>query len=396
MTGHCSAKIISRGFGAIHTAPMTNSIATFRLEARRWLEANVPPEPSPEDGPQSRDYVLAWQKAQAHAGWAGIAWPREVGGRGLSVLEQIVWFEEYARAGAPSPLNASFVGLNHAGPTLIACGTAEQKAHHLPKILAGEVIWCQGFSEPGAGSDLASLKTRGRIESDELVIDGHKTWSSFADIADWQELLIRTDPAARTAEALTWVICPMNARGITVRPIRTMAGPRKYCEVFYDSVRVPLSNVVGGIGKGWATAMSTLSFERGTASLALLIGRIHKVDRLLAACPAGRPEMRMRLAQLRARGASIRAMTYRFALDSENAVPDAGGSIVRLSFAEFSQQVTAAAIDLYGIDAPEVVGLQGWGHDYLDAFSETIAGGTAEIQRNIIAERVLGLPKGPR
>ena len=175
-----------------------------------------------------------------------------------------------------------------------------------------------------------------------------------------------------------------------------MAGPRKYCEVFYESVRVPLSNVVGGIGKGWATAMSTLSFERGTASLALLIGLTLKVDKLLAACPAERPEMRIRLAQLRARGAAIRAMTYRFALDSENAVPDAGGSIIRLSFAEFSQQVTAAAIDLYGIDAPEVVGLQGWGHDYLDAFSETIAGGTAEIQRNIIAERVLGLPKGPR
>ena len=375
---------------------MSNPIATFRLEARRWLEANVPRKPAPEDGPESRDYVLAWQQAQARAGWAGIAWPREVGGRGLSVLEQIVWFEEYARAGAPSPLDASFVGLNHAGPTLIACGTAEQKSDHLPRILSGQVIWCQGFSEPGAGSDLASLRTRGRIEGDELVIDGHKIWSSFADIADWQELLIRTDPEARTSEALSWVICPMNATGITVRPIRTMAGPRKYCEVFYDSVRVPLANVVGGLGKGWATAMSTLSFERGTASLALLIGLIHKVDMLLAACPNERPEMRMRLAQLRARGASIRATTYRFALDSENAVPDASGSLIRLSFAELAQQVTAAAIDLYGIDAPEVVGLHGWGHDYLDAFSETIAGGTAEIQRNIIAERVLGLPKGPR
>jgi alkylation response protein AidB-like acyl-CoA dehydrogenase len=375
---------------------MTTPIATFRHEARLWLEANVPSEPAPEDGPESRDYVLAWQRAQARGGWAGIAWPKDVGGRGLSVLEQIVWFEEYARAAAPSPLNASFVALNHAGPTLIACGTPEQKAYHLPRILAGEVIWCQGFSEPGAGSDLASLKTRGRVEGDELVIDGHKLWSSFADIADWQELLIRTDSEARTSEALSWVICPMNARGITVRPIRTMAGPRKYCEVFYDSVRVPLSNVVGGLGKGWATAMSTLSFERGTASLALLIGLTLEVDKLLAACPAERAEMRLRLAQLRAEGASIRATTYRFALDSENAVPDASGSIIRLSFAEFAQRVTAAAIDLYGIDAPEVVGMHGWGHDYLDAFSETIAGGTAEIQRNIIAERVLGLPKGPR
>ena len=375
---------------------MSVSISNFRLEAREWLEANVPADQSPEDGPASRDFVLAWQRAQAAGGWAGIAWPKELGGRGLSVLEQIVWFEEYARAGAPSPLSASFVGLNHAGPTLIACGTPEQKALHLPKILAGEVIWCQGFSEPGAGSDLASLRTRGRVEGDELIIDGHKIWSSFADIADWQELLIRTDPAARTSSALSWVICPMNAAGITVRPIRTMAGPRKYCEVFYESVRVPLSNVVGGLNNGWSTAMSTLSFERGTAALALLIGLTLKVEKLLAACPADRPEMRLRLARLLAEGSSIRATTYRFALNSENAVPDAGGSIIRLAFAEFAQRVTAAAVDLYGIDAPEVIGMHGWGHDYLDAFSETIAGGAAEIQRNIIAERVLGLPKGPR
>jgi alkylation response protein AidB-like acyl-CoA dehydrogenase len=375
---------------------MSVSISNFRCEARAWLEANVPADPSPEDGPASRDFVLAWQRAQRTGGWAGIAWPREVGGQGLSVLEQIVWFEEYARAGAPSPLNASFVGLNHAGPTLIACGTPEQKAFHLPKILAGEVIWCQGFSEAGAGSDLASLRTRGRVEGDELVIDGHKIWSSFADIADWQELLIRTDPTARTSAALSWVICPMSTAGITVRPIRTMAGPRKYCEVFYESVRVPLSNVVGGLNNGWSTAMSTLSFERGTAALALLIGLVLKVERLLAACPADRPEMRLRLARLLAEGSSIRATTYRFALNSENAVPDAGGSIIRLAFAEFAQRVTAAAVDLYGIDAPEVVGMHGWGHDYLDAFSETIAGGAAEIQRNIIAERVLGLPKGPR
>jgi alkylation response protein AidB-like acyl-CoA dehydrogenase len=375
---------------------MTGSISNFRRQAREWLQANVPTEPSPEDGPASREYVLAWQRTQAQGGWAGLNWPKEVGGRGLSVLEQIIWFEEYARAGAPSPLNASFVGLNHAGPTLIACGSPEQKAYHLPKILAGEVIWCQGFSEPGAGSDLASLRTRGRVEGDELVIDGHKTWSSFADIGDWQELLIRTDPTAKTSAALSWVICPMNSPGITVRPIRTMAGPHKYCEVFYESVRVPLSNVVGGLNHGWGTAMSTLSFERGTAALALLIGLILKVEKLLADWPPDRPELRLRIGRLRAEGASIRATTYRFALDSENTVPDASGSIMRLSFAEFAQRVTAAAIDLYGLDAPEVIGSHGWGHDYLDAFSETIAGGTAEIQRNIIAERVLGLPKGPR
>jgi alkylation response protein AidB-like acyl-CoA dehydrogenase len=375
---------------------MTSFTGDFRRAARQWLEAHVPSEAPPEDGDAAREFVLAWQRAQAAGGWAGLAWPKDLGGRGLSIVEQIIWFEEYARAGAPSPLNASFVGLNHAGPTLIACGSAAQKAFHLPMILAGEVIWCQGFSEPGAGSDLASIKTRGRIEGDELVINGHKTWSSFADIADWQELLVRTEPTAKNTAALSWVICPLNAPGIIVRPIRTMAGPYKYCEVFYDSVRVPLSNVVGGLHNGWATAMSTLGFERGTASLALLIGLNLKVARLLAHCPTERSEMRLRLARLCAEGASIRATTYRFALDSENAVPDASGSIIRLSFAEFAQRVTAAALDLYGIDAPEVVGAHGWGHDYLDAFSETIAGGTAEVQRNIIAERVLGLPKGPR
>jgi alkylation response protein AidB-like acyl-CoA dehydrogenase len=375
---------------------MTQSNADVRREARAWLEANAPAEPMPHAGPGARAFVQAWQRRQFDGGWAGISWPREYGGRGASVLEQIVWFEEYARAGAPSPLNPTFVMLNHAGPTLIACGTEEQKAEHLPKILKGEEIWCQGFSEPGSGSDLASLKCRGVVEGDDLVVNGSKIWSSWADIADVQELLIRTDPEAKIGGALSWVICPMDIAGVTVRPIRTMSGPAKYCEVFYDNARIPLSAVVGGLNNGWATAMSTLSFERGTAALAILIGLTIKVEKLLADCPASRPEMRLRLARLRAEGASIKAASYRFALDSADGVPDASGSLMRLAFAEFSQRVTAAGVDLYGLDSPEVVGDHGWGHDYMDAFSETIAGGTAEIQRNIIGERVLGLPKGPR
>jgi alkylation response protein AidB-like acyl-CoA dehydrogenase len=375
---------------------MTESISTFRQSARAWLAQHAPASPPPPDGPESREYALAWQRTQAQGGWAGIAWPREMGGRGATVLEQIVWFEEYARAGAPSPLGPTFVGLNHAGPTLIACGTPEQRAFHLPKIVNGDAIWCQGFSEPGAGSDLAGLKTSGAVDGDALVINGHKIWSSFADIADWQELLVRTDATAKTSAALTWVICAMSAPGITVRPIRTMAGVYKFCEVFYDNVRIPLAHVVGGLNNGWRTAMSTLAFERGTASLALLIALTLRVEHLLAACPKDRPQMRARLAQLRAEGAAIRAMTYRLALDSAEATPDASGSLVRLGFAEYSQRVSAAAIDLFGIDAPEVIGMHGMGHDYLDAYSETIAGGTSEIQRNIIAERMLGLPKGPR
>jgi alkylation response protein AidB-like acyl-CoA dehydrogenase len=375
---------------------MTDSITTFRQQARDWLAHNVPKSAPPLDGPESRDYALAWQRTQARGGWGGIAWPKETGGRGASVLEQIVWFEEYVRAGAPTGIIPTFVALNHAGPTLIACGTPEQKAFHLPKIINGEVIWCQGFSEPAAGSDLAGLKTRGTIDGDDLVIEGHKIWSSFADIADFQELLVRTDPTAKTSAALTWVICPMNTPGITVRPIRTMAGNLKFCEVFYDSVRIPLSNVVGAVNKGWATAMSTLAFERGTSSLALLLALLRKVEWLLAVCPKDRPQMRARIAQLRAEGASIRAMTYRVALDSAKSTPDSSGSLVRLSFAELAQRVNAAAVDVFGIAAPEVVGLHGIGHEYLDAYSETIAGGTSEIQRDIIGERVLGLPRGPR
>ncbi len=368
----------------------------FRADARAWLAANVPTDKSPPDGPASRDYVLAWQQRLASGGWTGITWPTAYGGRGLSVTEQIVWCEEYALADGPTPLDASFVGMNHAGPTLIACGTEEQKAFHLPRILAGEVIWCQGFSEPGTGSDLASLRTKARIEGDELVIEGQKIWSSFADIADWQELLVRTGTEGKPHAGISWVICPMDAPGITVRPIATMAGPTKFCEVFYDNVRIPLANVVGGLNNGWSTAMSTLSFERGTAALALQLRLVLRVEELVAACPADRPVLRARLARLRAEAAAMRAMAYRFAIEAATGVPGPEGSIIRLYFAELSQRVGAAAIDLYGLAAPETLGDHGWAHDYLDSFSETIAGGTAEIQRNIIGERVLGLPRGPR
>lgn len=370
----------------------TPDLDAYRARARDWLHANIPADHTPLDGPDSRDFVLAWQKRQYAGGWAGLTWPEAYGGRALSVAEQIVWFEEYARAAAPSLHNASFVGLNHAGPTLIECGSQEQKAFHLPKILGGEVIWCQGFSEPGAGSDLAALRTRGRIEGDEIIIDGQKIWSSYADIADYQELLVRTDPESQRHAGITWVICPMDLPGVTVRPIRTMAGPEKFCEVFYDGVRLPIRDaVVGGIGNGWKTAMATLSFERGTASLALQIGLVAKVERLAADCAD--PMLAPRIADLRADAAALKAMSYSFALASENGTPGPEGSLIRLYFAELAKRVAAAAVDLYGIGSPEVAGDHGWAFEYLDAFSETIAGGTAEIQRNIIGERVLGLPR---
>jgi alkylation response protein AidB-like acyl-CoA dehydrogenase len=369
-------------------------LSAFRQRARRWLSANVPKDPAPSEGPAARAFVLRWQNIQHQGGWTGLTWPKDYGGQALSAIEQIIWFEEYAAANAPSTHDASFVGMNHAGPTLIACGSEAQKAFHLPKILRGEVIWCQGFSEPGSGSDLASLRTSGRVVNDEIIVSGQKIWTSYADLADYQELLIRTEPGSARHNGLSWVICPMNAPGITVRPIRTMAGPPKYAEVFYDDVRLPVENIVGGLNNGWRTAMSTLGFERGTASLALQIRLVYKVEELIAYCRD--PVQAARLADLRAEAAALRAMTYRFALANEQGTPGSEGSMIRLYFAELTQRVMAAAIDLYGIAAPNVLKDHGWGYDYLDGFSETIAGGTAEIQRNIIGERVLGLPRGSR
>lgn len=368
----------------------------FREKARAWLASHVPTHPAPSDGPASRVYALDWQKRMAAGGWTGLTWPRAFGGRELPVAQQIIWYEEYAAAGAPSTHDASFVSLNHAGPTLIACGTEAQKAFHLPRILAGDVLWCQGFSEPGAGSDLAGIRCKARVEGDELVVDGQKIWSSYADIADYQELLVRTDPAAGRHHGLSWVICPMDTPGITVRPIRTMAGPAKYAEVFYDGVRIPLANVVGGLNNGWKTAMSTFAFERGTASLALQISLIHKVEALVAACVTDRAGPAEGIAHLRADAAALRAMSYRFAIDNERGVPGSEGSIIRLYFAELTQRVTRAAIELFGIDHADTLAHHGWAYDYFDGFSETIAGGTAEIQRDLIGERVLGLPRGAR
>ncbi|MCW2829317.1 MAG: putative acyl-CoA dehydrogenase, partial [Aeromicrobium sp.] len=215
----------------------------FRDEVRTWLEENKPRETRPDDRVGATEYDLAWQRKQYEAGWAGVSWPEEFGGRGSSLIEQLIWFEEWGRAGLPS-IDACFVGLAHAGPTLMARATDEQKTKHLPEILKGDVVWCQGFSEPGAGSDLAGLSTKAEIDGDELVVTGQKIWTSFADAADWQELLVRTGKGDRKHDGLTWVICDMHSPGIDIRPIKTIDGAAEFCEVFYDEVRIPISNVV--------------------------------------------------------------------------------------------------------------------------------------------------------
>lgn len=364
----------------------------FRQNARQWLLTNVTGEHAPRDGMAAREFATNWLSLCHAAGWSGVSWPKEYGGQGLSSARLILWYEEYACARAPSVLDCTFVAVNHAGPTLIARGNDDQKAFHLPRVLSGQSIWCQGFSEPGAGSDLASLTTFGRVEGDHLVVNGQKIWSSYADVADYQELLIRTEHGSKRHKGLSWVICDMALPGITVRPIKNMAGVNHFAEVFYDDVRIPLTNVVGDLHDGWSVAMTTLGFERKTAAMGLQLELSVKVEELIAkARPKPDSVMAERLADLRAEAAALRAMTYRAVLRDGGTAFD--GSLMRLTFAELAQRIHRAAMDIIGpdalLDGPLV-------HDYLESYSETIAGGTAEIQRNIIAERILGLPREPR
>lgn len=371
----------------------------FREDCRAWLADNVPREPRPHDGEAMRDFDLAWQNKQYCGGWAGVSWPVDYGGRGLSVLEQLIWHEEYARAGAP-PSGSMFVALSHAGPTLIVQGTEEQKARHLPTILRGEENWCQGFSEPGAGSDLANLKCRAEVEGDELVVNGTKIWTSYGHVARWQELLVRTGgDALPHHKGISWVICDMTAPGIEIRPIRAMSGLTHFAQVFYDNVRLPLSNVVGEINGGWRVAMTTLGFERGTGTIAHQIELANTVEKLIGWARAHRrtvDEVQMAaLARIKMEVMALRSLTLvSVSRGMREEVPGAEGNIVALYFGELARRVHEAAFDLIGAAALERTGHHHYPLHYLEAFKWAIGGGTSEIRRNAIGERVLGLPKG--
>ncbi|HVV08047.1 acyl-CoA dehydrogenase family protein [Amycolatopsis sp.] len=383
--------------------------AEFRDEVRTWLAEHAPTEARPTEDPAAiREYDLAWQRTQWEGGWAGIAWPEQYGGRGLTLVQQLIWYEEYAKAGLPS-IDACFVGLNHAGPTLITTARDEQKAYHLPRILRGEDVWCQGFSEPGAGSDLASLSTRAELDGDSYVVTGQKIWTSFAMMADYQELLVRTSRGEAKHHGITWLICDMRSPGIEVRPIETIEGGAEFCEVFYDEVRIPVSNVVGAPDKGWRVAMSTLSFERGTAYTASQVRLAELVENLIGAArerpgPDGRrpaiadDELARRLSTARAEVAALRAMTYAgICRNLTAAQPGPEGSMLKLYYAEIAKRVARLAMDILGADALRLTSRwdrpYGWSGHYLYSFSASIGGGTSEIQRNIIGDRVLGLPR---
>jgi alkylation response protein AidB-like acyl-CoA dehydrogenase len=379
----------------------TSEDKIFREEARDWLHDNVFRTHRPHGGEEMREYDLAWQKCQFDGGWAGVSWPTEYGGLGLGLTRQLIWYEEYARAQAPDN-HLCFVGLNHGGPTIIARGDDAQKSEHLRPILSGEKIWCQGFSEPNAGSDLAALRTRAVVDGDELVITGSKIWTSHGHLSDMQELLVRTDPEAPKHKGISWLIFDMKTPGLELRPIEIMTAPNHthFVQCFYDEARVPLANVVGGLNNGWSVAMSTLGFERGTAQIkdqiryAFLVEQmLDRARQLYGSDYINHDEFGARLAQLRADMAAARAMTYMVVSRAQANIEGSAASLMRAMVGDVQQRVRRLALDIIGPDALENPEDDDWVYFYLRSYSTTIAAGTAQIQRNIIGERVLGLPR---
>ncbi|RMH76679.1 MAG: acyl-CoA dehydrogenase [Actinomyces sp.] len=383
----------------------------FRHELRAWL-AEVLPEVGPPPADRTdvearRAYDTAWQRMLYDAGYAGINWPREYGGRGSTPTEHLIFLEETERAGAPY-VGVNFVGLLHAGPTLIAEASDEQRARHLEPILRGDDVWCQGFSEPDAGSDLASLQTRAVRDGDDYVVTGRKIWTSFAQVADWCELLVRTDPDAPRHRGISWLIMPMDLPGIEVRPIETAVGAGEFSEVFLDEVRIPVANRVGAENDGWRVAMVTFSFERGTAFISELLGSMRLLADLAAvatrvtrrsATAADDVEIRRELGRLDAELDALWSLTRRNVSQAQRTgMVGPGGSVFKLAYADVRRRMADLAGRLLGragLALGETGGLSGLDHveERIYTLTLSIAAGTSEIQRNIVGERVLGLPK---
>jgi alkylation response protein AidB-like acyl-CoA dehydrogenase len=377
----------------------------FRKEVRAFLDeaiASYGPPPPPGDWDVRRAYDTGWQRLLHEGGYAGLNWPTEYGGRGLPASQQLVYLEEYAASGAPY-VGINFVGSAHAGPTLIAEGTEEQRAFHLPRILRGETVWCQGFSEPAAGSDLASLRTRAVRDRDDYVVSGQKIWSTRAHVADYCELLVRTDPDAPKHKGITWLILDMRTPGVEVRPMRTIDGESHFCEMFLDEVRIPVANRVGEENDGWRVTNVTLRFERGTAFAQHIITLRSQLRRLVALAREqgvwDDPGLQRHVGRLDARIEGLWRVTQRCVTEAEaTGLPSPLGSAVKLGYSELGQEIAKLGMRLLGrralgAEGPETAEAR-IVHDYLWAFQNTIAAGTSQIQRNLIAERILGMPKG--
>jgi alkylation response protein AidB-like acyl-CoA dehydrogenase len=391
----------------------TDAEEAFRRELRAWLEATLPglpARPDPNDWPGRRAYDTHWQRLLFDAGYAGVDWPVEGGGRGASPVEELIFKEELERAHAPY-VGVNFVGLLHAGPTVIAEGTPEQRRRYLPPILRGEEVWCQGFSEPNAGSDLASLRTRAVRDGDHYVVTGSKIWTSHAEVADNCELLVRTGAEENRHRGITWLILPMDTPGVDIRPLRTIAGSTEFAELFLDEVRVPVENRVGEENDGWRVTMVTLSFERGTAfvgdlleAVELLASSVSLARRTGAWSDSG---VRRTAGHLRAELDALYALTKRnVSQAARTGIPGAGGTFFKLAYTETRNRLGEFSLELLGRAglAADDLGIgDGFGpvpaesmvEDWLRGISLTIAAGTSQIQRNIVGERILGLPKEP-
>jgi len=382
----------------------------FRDRLRRWLDESLTGRfaalrgaGGPGREHEAHAERLAWNRHLAAAGWTALGWPAEHGGHGATLAQQVIFHEEYARSGAPT--RVGYLGEELLGPTLIAFGTPEQQRRFLPAIKAVDELWCQGYSEPGAGSDLAAVATTAAPDGDEWVITGQKTWTSLAHVADWCFLLARTQAGSRRREGLSYLLVPMRQRGITVRPIRQLTGTSEFNEVFFDGARTRRDLVVGAAGDGWRVAMGTLSFERGVATLGQQIGFERELGRLVEAArrtgAAADPVLRDRLARAWIGLAAMRA----HALHTLEAGPQVTGpgtagtgpSVLKVLWSRWHRQLGELAMEVLG--APSMVArgapydLDDWQRLFLFSRADTIYGGSDEIQHTIIAGRALHLPR---
>lgn len=365
---------------------------SFRAEFVEWLQSNPPPSVTSESSLEA--FINAgrtWQRTLAAARWIGVHWPEKFGGRSLSLVEEAIIQEELGRANAPQVLG--LFGLTMVGPVLIQHGSDQQRSRFLAKILAAEEIWCQGFSEPGAGSDLAAVKTRAVDRGDQFELTGQKIWTSFAQIADWCFVLSRTSDEGAKHKGLTYLLVDMRSKGITVKPLKQITGEEEFNEVFFDQVLVPKENVVGNIGDGWKIAISTLMFERVVLTFARHI-QSERVLRSLMQRKDLNASQRNQLADLVAESCGIRALAYEHLIEySQGKTPAAEGSLDKLLWSENFQAISKFALRLTGADGALSEHENTDLHRYLYSRGRTIAAGTSEIQRGIIAERLLGLGK---
>jgi alkylation response protein AidB-like acyl-CoA dehydrogenase len=386
--------------------------AAFRDEVRAWLSEHLTGEfaalggrggPADEEGWDTR---VKWAKLLGADRWIGLSWPEEYGGRGANLAQQIIYSEEYARANAPA--SVSFFGEGLFAPTLIQFGTEEQKRRFLPPIQSCDELWCQGFSEPNAGSDLANIQTRAALDGDEWVISGQKVWTTLAHRADWCFVVCRTDPDSKSHHGLSYLLCPMDQPGVEVRPLRQMTGSAEFNEVFFDGARTARENVLGPVGEGWKVAMATLGFERGTAFMSQQLSFEQEVAQLFDVAhkngAASDPSVRDELVD---RYIGLQVMKYNGMRMLTNLVhrgvlgPEA--SIGKLFWTSWHRNFGETAMKVMGADALVVeeasngnYGLDDLHRIFMASRAETIYAGASEIQRNIIGERVLGLPREPR